>query len=201
MNENNEGVAVEAFEEMLSMAVKQNVDFILLGGDLFHDAVPSQNSLHRCMKLLRRYVFGDKAIEFEVLSDQAINFHGSLTDTVNCEDPNLNISIQVFSIHGNHDDPSSFGCLSSLDLGSLVNYKGRCTNLTKVEIKPVLLQKGATELAIYGLSQIHDERLNRLFEKLNVEIECPDNKKDDWFHLMVLHQNRAMRGHIFWQSF
>lgn len=40
-----------AFEEILLHAVQNNVDFILLGGDLFHDANPSQNSL-------QKYVFG-----------------------------------------------------------------------------------------------------------------------------------------------
>jgi DNA repair exonuclease SbcCD nuclease subunit len=32
---------------------------------------------------------------------------------VNYEDPNLNISIPVFSIHGNHDDPQGTGPVSS----------------------------------------------------------------------------------------
>jgi len=36
-----------AFEEILELAVSEDVDMILLGGDLFHDAVPSQNALHK----------------------------------------------------------------------------------------------------------------------------------------------------------
>ncbi|XP_054738689.1 double-strand break repair protein MRE11 [Anastrepha obliqua] len=186
-----------AFEEILEMAVQEDVDFILLGGDLFHDAVPSQNTLHNCMKLLRRYTFGDKPINIEVLSDQSINFHNAPNDTVNYEDPNLNVAIPVFSIHGNHDDPSGFGRLSSLDLLSttgLVNYFGRWTDLTKVTINPVLLRKGQTQLALYGLSHIHDARLRRLFEDFKVSIECPSSEEGEWFHLMVLHQNHADRG-------
>lgn len=35
------------FEEILANAVKHNVDFVLLGGDLFHDAKPSPNALNR----------------------------------------------------------------------------------------------------------------------------------------------------------
>lgn len=40
-----------AFEEILEMAVAEDVDMILLGGDLFHDAVPSQNSIYKCVQI------------------------------------------------------------------------------------------------------------------------------------------------------
>lgn len=36
-----------AFEEILELAVSEDVDMILLGGDLFHDAAPSQNAMHK----------------------------------------------------------------------------------------------------------------------------------------------------------
>lgn len=58
------------------------------------------------MKLLRTYTLGDKPIAIEFLSDQSLNFQESLNQTVNYEDPNINIAYPVFSIHGNHDDPS-----------------------------------------------------------------------------------------------
>ncbi|KAI8130922.1 Double-strand break repair protein MRE11 [Lucilia cuprina] len=186
-----------AFEEMLELAVREDVDFILLGGDLFHDAVPSQNALHKCMKLLRMYTFGDRPITVEFLSDGSQNFHNAVNETVNYEDPNLNISIPVYSIHGNHDDPSVFGGLSSLDLLSttgLVNYFGRWTDLTKIDIAPILLKKGDTKLALYGLSHIQDMRLARLFESRKVHMQVPEGAEGEWFHLMVLHQNRADRG-------
>lgn len=41
-----------AFEEILEMAVAEDVDMILLGGDLFHDAVPSQNSIYKCVRIV-----------------------------------------------------------------------------------------------------------------------------------------------------
>lgn len=50
----------ETFEEILKMAVEQQVDFILLGGDLFHENKPSRQCLVKCMELLRKYTFGDK---------------------------------------------------------------------------------------------------------------------------------------------
>lgn len=36
-----------AFEEVLQHAVQNGVDFILLGGDLFHDARPSSNCINK----------------------------------------------------------------------------------------------------------------------------------------------------------
>lgn len=191
------------FEEILQNAVQNDVDFILLGGDLFHDAKPSPNTLQRCMQLLRTYTLGDKPIQLQFLSDQTANFAASLNQMVNYEDPNMNVAYPVFSIHGNHDDPSGFGRLSALDLLStngLVNYFGRWTDLTQITVTPILLRKGSTQLALYGLSYIQDCRLARLFEDTKVVLErayaddAEDETADRWFNVMVLHQNRADRG-------
>lgn len=79
-----------------------------------------------------------------------------------------------------------------LSTNGLVNYFGRWTDLTKINISPILLRKGSTQLALYGLSYIHDGRLARLFEESKVVLERPET--GEWFNLMVLHQNRADRG-------
>ncbi|XP_055702150.1 double-strand break repair protein MRE11 [Phlebotomus papatasi] len=185
-----------SFEECLQHAHDHNVDMILLGGDLFHVASPSQNSMNRCIKLLRNYVLGDKPIELEFRSDQSVNFWDSLNRTVNYEDPNMNIAIPTFSIHGNHDDPSGYGRLSCMDIVAstgLLNYFGKCLNLEKVVVSPLMIVKGATQLALSGISHIHDSRLVRLFEAGNVIFENVTNE-NEWFNLLVLHQNRADRG-------
>ena len=47
----------------------------------------------------------------------------------------MNIAMPVFSIHGNHDDPSGLGgfsCLDSLHSTGLINYFGRINNLEEV---------------------------------------------------------------------
>lgn len=139
------------------------------------------------MQLLHEYTLGDKPIEFEILSQHDVNYHN----------PNMNIAIPVFSIHGNHDDPSGYGGLSSVDILSssgLLNYFGRCDDLEKVEIDPILLRKGESQLAIYGLSHIHDNRLARIFRDSKVMINVPDERSGEWFNIMVLHQNRVDRG-------
>ncbi|KAG8299014.1 Double-strand break repair protein mre11a [Homalodisca vitripennis] len=185
------------FEEILQLADQREVDLILLGGDLFHDNKPSPQCIHRCMTLLRRYCLGDRPVAVEFLSDQAENFQHCMNPVVNYEDPNLNISIPVYSIHGNHDDPSGFGRIATLDLLSasgLINYFGKWTDLTQIHISPLLLQKGTSRLAIYGLSYIKDERLSRLYKDRKVTMLRPKEYVEDWFNIMVLHQNRVMRG-------
>ena len=49
-----------SFEEILMHAQENEVDFIVLGGDLFHENKPSRQTLHGTMSLLRRYCMGDK---------------------------------------------------------------------------------------------------------------------------------------------
>jgi double-strand break repair protein MRE11 len=121
---------------------------------------------------------------------------------VNFENPNFNVGLPVFTIHGNHDDPAGTDNLSAVDIlatGSLVNYFGKAPitgeGAGKVRIAPVLLQKGETKLAMYGLGNLRDERLCRLFSTPNsVEwvrpAPTPDSALADWFNIFVLHQNR-----------
>ena len=164
---------------------------ILLGGDLFHDNKPTRTVVHKAITLLRKYCFGDKAIQIEFLSDQKSNFHTSQFSSVNYEDPNLNVSVPVFSIHGNHDDPSGPAGLCALDLLSasgVLNYFGKTSSVDEIEIAPLLMRKGPTKLAIYGLGSIRDERLHRIFLNEKVKVLRPEQDKDDWFNIFVIHQ-------------
>lgn len=81
-----------------------------------------------------------------------------------------------------------------LSTSGLLNYFGRCDDLTEVNVSPILMKKGTTQLALYGLSHIHDNRLARLFLDTKVTMEQPDDRSGDWFNVMVLHQNRVDRG-------
>lgn len=38
------------------------------------------------------------------------------------------------------------------------------SSIGRITLKPVLLQKGDTKLALYGLGNVRDERLARLFQ-------------------------------------
>lgn len=172
------------------------MDFVLLGGDLFHLASPSNYSIQKCIDLLKTYCLGDKPVQFEFLSDQSINFKNLSKPIVNYEDPNLNIAIPVFSIHGNHDDPSGIKCVSALDIiagTGLINYFGKQDDLRQLDLTPILLQKGESKLALYGLSHIRDERMGRLFRDGKVSMKIMPNH-EEWFNMLVLHQNRVPRG-------
>ncbi|XP_052264918.1 double-strand break repair protein MRE11-like isoform X2 [Dreissena polymorpha] len=186
-----------AFEEILENARKHEVDFVLLGGDLFHENKPSRRIIHGTMALFRNYCLGDKPVQFEVLSDQSKNFEHCQFPGLNYEDPNLNIAIPVFSIHGNHDDPTGQGNLCSLDLlhtAGYVNYFGKTNSLDKIQVSPLLFQKGSTKLALYGLGSVRDERLHRIFLHKNVTMLRPKENKDEWFNMFVIHQNRSKHG-------
>lgn len=164
---------------------------VLLAGDLFHENKPSRKSMYQVMRALRLYCLGDKPCELEMLSDPGEVFGGSFNH-VNYEDPDINVAVPVFSIHGNHDDPSGDGHFCALDIlqvAGLINYFGRTPESDNIEVKPILLQKGQTKLALYGISNVRDERLFRTFREGRVKFFKPDLQKDDWFNLIAVHQN------------
>jgi double-strand break repair protein MRE11 len=177
----------------MCLAKEHDVDMVLHAGDLFHENKPSRKSLYHVMRSIRQNCLGEKPCELEMLSDASENF-GGIFDHVNYEDEDINIAIPVFAIHGNHDDPSGEGSFSPLDLlqaSGLVNYFGRTPEVDKIAVRPVLLQKGRTKLALYGLSNVRDERLFHTWRDGNVKFFQPGTQKDEWFNIMSVHQNHV----------
>ena len=115
-----------AFEEVLYLAKRFRCDMVLLAGDLFHENRPSRRTLHLTMSIIRRYCFGPNPVKIQITSDPAQNFRAG---QVNYQDSNFAIDLPIFSIHGNHDDPTRDGgdLLAALDLlsiSNMVNYFG-----------------------------------------------------------------------------
>lgn len=191
----------QAFEEVCSIAEEKQVDFLLLGGDLFHENKPSRSTLVKAIEILRRYCLNDRPVQFQVVSDQTVNFANKFGH-VNYEDPHFNVGLPVFSIHGNHDDPAGVDNLSSIDILSacnLVNYFGKMvlggSGVGQITLFPILIKKGSTSVALYGLGNIRDERLNRMFQTPHavqwIRPEVQENcDVSEWFNILVLHQNR-----------
>ena len=200
---------------------------------MFHENKPSRRTMHSTLELLRKYCMGDDPIYTQILnSDEHEVFStSSVFSKANYQDPFHSIGLPVFSIHGNHDDPSREGgngdSLSALgnthythythytyythythyrhyshslpnthythyshslpythythyshslsythymhytkdvlSVANLVNYFGKYENIEDVEITPVLIRKGATSIALYGLGAMRDDRLNRMW--------------------------------------
>lgn len=100
----------DAFEEILHTAKENKVDFVLFGGDLFHEVTPSQGCLYRSMNIFKKYIFGPGELNFTTKG---------MTKTYepNYLNENINIDLPVFIIHGNHDYPGNVGDnVSSLDV-------------------------------------------------------------------------------------
>ncbi|CAK1358602.1 Double-strand break repair protein mus-23 [Cercospora beticola] len=181
----------QTFDEIMQLAKTRDVDMVLLAGDLFHENKPSRQAMYQVMRSLRENCFGDKPCELQMLSDSSEHFAGAFNH-VNYDDENINVAIPVFSIHGNHDDPSGEGHLAALDIlqaAGLLNYYGRTPESDNIHIKPVLLQKGQTKLALYGMSNVRDERLFRTFRDEQVKFYQPSRQTGDWFNIMSVHQN------------
>lgn len=118
-----------------------------------------------------------------------------MSSGVNFKDPNMNVSFPVFSIHGNHDDTiNNLSAMDILSSSGLVNYFGKWQSLQEITLDPILLQKNHTKIALYGLSHIPDRRLFHLFKENKIEITIPSDDENEFFNILVLHQNRADRG-------
>ncbi|OAP57347.1 DNA repair protein (mre11) [Fonsecaea erecta] len=183
----------KTFHEIMCLAKERDVDMVLLAGDLFHENKPSRKSMYNVMRSLRLNCLGDKPCELEMLSDESEHFDTTF-DHVNYEDANINVGIPVFSIHGNHDDPTGEGHYSALDLlavSGLVNYYGKTPQSDNIVVKPVLIQKGRTKLALYGLSNVRDERLHRTFRDGKVKFHRPSKQMGDWYNVICVHQNHT----------
>ena len=92
------------------------------------------------MKTLKKHVFGNRPISIEFVSDPEMNFAHLPEEhrNVNYMDPNLNIALPIFSIHGNHDDPCGMGGYCSLDnlhTAGLINYFGKVDNLKGIYMR------------------------------------------------------------------
>ncbi|CAL8103047.1 unnamed protein product [Orchesella dallaii] len=196
-NPARESDSFDTFEEILKLAVDNDVDFVLLGGDLFHENKPRPNVLRKTTELLQKYCLGSKPVSFQYVGNPERDFPNADEPEVNYYNPNINIALPVFTIHGNHDDPIGHTKTSAVDhlaAAKLVNHFGQWDNLNNIEVSPVLLTKGETKLALYGLGHLKDDRLNRLMHDKKITFIGPEEDRKAWFNLFVLHQNRVKHG-------
>uniref|UniRef100_A0A0E0LRV1 Mre11 DNA-binding domain-containing protein n=1 Tax=Oryza punctata TaxID=4537 RepID=A0A0E0LRV1_ORYPU len=148
------------------------------------------------MEIIRSYCLNDHHVHFQVVSDQAACLQNRF-GRVNFEDPNFNIGLPVFTIHGTHDGPAGVDGMSAIDILSacnFVNYFGKVdpgsSDVGQISVCPVFIKKGATSVAVYGLGNIRDEKLSRMLQTHDEIQWMKADSEDDWFNLFVLQQKR-----------
>lgn len=82
-------------------------------------------------------------------------------------------------------------------MSGLLNYMGKYdlpvsnadAQQTGIAIRPVLLRKGDTFLGLYGVGNVKDQRMHFELRSNRVRMYMPRNK-NEWFNMLLLHQNR-----------
>ncbi|QDZ22007.1 DNA double-strand break repair protein Mre11 [Chloropicon primus] len=207
----------DAFEEVFRIAVERKADLVMLGGDIFHHNKPSKRTICKTIEILRKHCLDqERKVHFEVLNAKEEGVFSNKFGSTDCDDPNFQVGLPTFTIHGNHDDPAGVDQVSPLDIlssSNLIHYYGKSgiegEGMGRVTIKPVLLGKGSTKVALYGLGWIKDERLAKLFSTPDgVKWQTPEeNGKEKWFNIFTVHQNRVhhspkmcIKEHLFWDG-
>lgn len=76
-----------------------------------------------------------------------------------------------------------------LEAANMVNYFGRQRSVDDIVLEPLLFRKGKTQLALYGLGNMRDERLHAAFLADKVRFMRPTNA-GSWVNVLLIHQNR-----------
>lgn len=183
----------ENFKEVIEICNRLgNVDFMLNSGDLFHDNYFSSKNLNFITDLLVNNCLNDNPITFKTE-------HKPDSLYLNYNDENVNIGLPIFIINGNHDFGNSTGTenvsiLKILSNLRLINYLGNfnITDKEDLELEPVILSKGSTRLNLYGLSNIKEERLNKLIRNNQLSFLTNDEITSNGLNVLLLHQNRSL---------
>ena len=177
------------FEEILETAQKQKVDCILNAGDLFHNAKPDNQTMTKTAALLRKYCRGqpDTATYKTPPHDEHV---------LQCLQQ---LSLPMFTIHGNHDEPSGMGYKSPLHVMSEANllcYIGTPSgggDTSKRHVQPILIQKGAIQVALYAFGNVRDEKaLAEAIKAKTWTFEPPPNPRTT-YSVLMLHQNNSAK--------
>lgn len=189
----------KTFAEILKIGRDNDVDMVVQGGDLFHINSPTKKSYYHVMRTLREQCWCDKPIEYRLVSDPSDAMATKHFVYPAEYDMNVNVGMPMYAISGNHDDATGEDLLSPLDIlsvGGLLNHFGRVIDNEKITVCPLLFNKGKTNLALYGLHSIREERLIKTILSGNLEFLEPDTGDDEniqWFNLMCVHQNHVHR--------
>lgn len=183
-----------AFAEVLDGAKNSGADAVLLGGDLFDVNVPTRATQLKTLRLLRTAVMGSTAVYLSAAYNRGVLHHAPPFEHLNYENPDWNVALPVFVIHGNHDDPvEGSSAIDVLAEAGLVNYFGAQESQDEFVVSPIRLEKGGSRVALFGIGYYADMRYNALLRQGKVLFQKPD-AWDDAFAVCLIHQNRYHRN-------
>lgn len=206
------------FEESLRMGMICGADVVLQAGDLFDIQRPSQFCILRTMQIIKRVCAvprprhpGISSIKHDRPSKQAARISTIRTSV----SPSIEVVLPdvlgreyafetsgtkpFFMIHGNHDPPTYSGvdaCVSPVDLLSaadLVDNIGNYRDVNDIVVRPTVIRKGETIIALYGFGNIREERAHRMFTLGKIRFLTPTEHCADFY---ALKQSGQIPGHI-----
>jgi len=172
----------KAFEDILDIPSREDVDLILILGDLFHEANTSLNAIDKCMGIMQqktgRIQHYENELDLDTVDSLKLDFN----------------TVPVVIIHGNHDPPfgpTKTGSLDLLEKAGYIKYLGKFISYENLLIEPFIIKKGKVTIGVYSLGHLKDTLLNYYFRENKIrfaEVEGLD------FKILMIHQNRFKGG-------
>ncbi|WUR04290.1 double-strand-break repair protein (MRE11) [Vairimorpha necatrix] len=171
------------FDEILKLAVFYKVDLILQVGDFYHENRPSRYCINRSINILRKHLTETSKDKDEFKDGHEHEYKEEYDEHIYMNNI-YKVNIPMICIHGNHDDPSGFNKISTLDIlnsAGLISYIGK-------DINPCpFLQYD--NIRIYGVGYIKDKDVSDLFKNIIFK-----DLSSDFFNILLVHQNRVPRN-------
>lgn len=182
-----------AFEESLKIAREKHVDIILHAGDLFDSSSPEKRIYTKTIEIINEYCFGNRNPQIQIINSQE---HPAV-QSLNTENPNLNIGLPIFVIQGNHDQASGIGLKSPLHILSsagLINLFKIPENYDHLEINYILFKSGPIEVYVYGLGYIEKNTFQNIISNDGLltfaKPPPPENPYIRRYSILLVHQDR-----------
>ncbi|EAY09694.1 Ser/Thr protein phosphatase, putative [Trichomonas vaginalis G3] len=181
-----------AFKECVQNAHIQNADIILHAGDFFNERNPSRYAVIKTMKILDEFVIGQG-------NPPEILYSEGLSSDPNWLNPNINIKIPFFCMHGNHDAPNGLGSTSPIQLLSVSKYLNffKPVDIKEtIELQPIVLKRGTIRVVVYGLGYIFEEKFKEVVMGKKLKLIAPEEGEfERTYTILMIHQNMSSYDH------
>jgi double-strand break repair protein MRE11 len=170
--------------EIFSITKKQNCDFMIILGDLFNKPNPSNTACATALSYFKKGVLGKSKTHNFSLKGSKVNYLNSGLK---------NIELPIFAIHGEKDSPSIESVISPLEIlgqSNYINYVGKVRKSEKgpIIVKPIIVKKGPTKLALYFLSYMKEVSLSKYLAQKMIQFSHPG--EEGCMKVLVISQKR-----------